>query len=431
MIKITEKSNYLAKVVKIDRLEPHPGADRLQIAIIDYQRIIVSLDTKIGDLFIYFPLESQISSEFLSFINAYSSSDLNADKEKKGFFGNKGRVKATRLRGELSEGYVHPLSSFNEFLQYKGINFNLSENNVGEEFDTIGDTLICWKYVMPVKQSHTNKPSKAAKVSDRLVDGQFRLHADTDNLKKNIHKINPDDVISITEKLHGANGVFSNILCKKKLKWHEKILKKLGVNIVDTEYDYVCSSRRVIKNIEDEKDHNHFYEYDVWTESLHNIKDKIQEGVTLYCEVVGQLKSGSWIQKDYDYGTAPNKNKVAVFRITYTNHNGQVLEFTRPQVERYCNKYDLEVVPLHFYGKAKDLYDINTDVHWHENFLSNLIRDYNEGDCYICRNKVPREGIVVQKEGEGFEAYKLKSISFLERETKLLDNEVENIEDTN
>jgi hypothetical protein len=88
-------------------------------------------------------------------------------------------------------------------------------------------------------------------------------------------------------------------------------------------------------------------------------------------------------------------------------------------------------VPLHFYGKAKDLYDINTDVHWHENFLSNLIRDYNEGDCYICRNKVPREGIVVQKEGEGFEAYKLKSISFLERETKLLDNEVENIEDTN
>ena len=106
-----DNPNYRAKIVKIDRLEPHPNADKLQITVVDFQRIIVGIDTKIGDLFVYFPLESQINDEFISFFNGYSDAESNLDKTKKGFFGKKGRVKATRLRGEISEGYLHPLSS--------------------------------------------------------------------------------------------------------------------------------------------------------------------------------------------------------------------------------------------------------------------------------------------------------------------------------
>lgn len=431
MITVTNKSNYLAKVVKISRLEPHPNADRLQIAIVDYQRIIVSVDTKIGDLYVYFPLECKINHELLSHANAFSDAELNSDPEKKGFFSKKGRVKSTRLRGEVSEGYLHPLDGVNSFLSENNRS-TLTDKDIGVEFDTVDGILICEKYVVPVKQSHTNKQPKASRVLDRLVEDQFRLHADTENLKKNIYKVSPDDIISITEKFHGANGVFAKILCKKNLKWYEKILRQLGVNIVDTEFDYVCSSRRVIKNIEGEKDHNHFYDYDLWTEALHDIKDKIQEGITLYCELVGQIKTGSWIQKDYDYGNRPEKHSVVVFRITYTNHRGSVLEFTRSQIERYCAKYELDIAPLHYYGKAKDLYpDISLDTHWHENFLSNLVRDFNGGNCIYCKNKVPREGVVLAKEGELFEAYKLKSIEFLERETKLLDQSISNIEDQN
>ena len=49
-------------------------------------------------------------------------------------------------------------------------------------------------------------------------------------------------------------------------------------------------------------------------------------------------------------------------------------------------------------------------------------------ECHICNNKIPSEGIVVRIEKNDFEAYKLKSISFLEYETKQLDKGVDDIE---
>jgi len=48
--------------------------------------------------------------------------------------------------------------------------------------------------------------------------------------------------------IHNTSFVVSKVLCKKMLKWHERILKRFGVNIVDTQYDTVYSSRKVIKN---------------------------------------------------------------------------------------------------------------------------------------------------------------------------------------
>jgi hypothetical protein len=427
-----DNPNYRAKVVKIDRLEPHPGADRLQISVVDFQRIIVGLDTKIGDLYIYFPLESQINSELLSFSNSFSSADLNKDKEKKGFFGNKGRVKATKLRNVVSEGYLHPISSLNDFLKEKGIKFEINESHVGTEFDSIGDLLICQKYVVKQKGMPGVKKEKEAKVLERLVEGQFRLHCDSDNLKRNIHKIDPNDIISCSEKYHGANACFAHILCKREFSWFEKFLKKIGVKIEEQEYDYVCSSRRVIKNLEGEKANTSFYGYDIWTDALHRIKHKIQKGISIYAEVVGMLPTGAWVQNSYDYGCKENDFKVVVFRITYTNPDGQVFEFTAPQIQRYCEKYELETVPFYYYGKAKDMYpELDIDNHWHENFLSNLIRDYNEGDCLYCRNKVAREGIVIVKENVTYEPYKQKSQTFLLNETVELDKEQVNIEDEN
>jgi tRNA-binding EMAP/Myf-like protein len=425
-----DNPNYRAKIVKIDRLEPHPNADKLLITIVDFQRIIVGLNTQIGDLFVYFPLESQINSEFVSFFNGYSSLDLNRDKTQKGFFSNKSRVKATRLRGELSEGYLHPLSSFNEFLAEKQIKFQVTEKEVGIEFDSVDNLLVCQKYIVKEKGQPNLKKQKEAKVLDRLVDGQLRLHLDTESLKKNVHKINPEDLISISYKLHGTNFTFAKVLCKKKLNLFEKILKKCGVNIVDKEYDWCAASRRVVKNIEGEKEHKHFYEYDLWTEAMHKIKDKIQNGYTLYGEIVGHLPSGSAIQGLYDYGCKPNEYKIFVFRITYTTPEGNVIELTRPQIDRYCAKYELDSTPLFYYGRARDLYtELDTKEHWHESFLNNLIKDYNEKDCFMCRNKVPEEGIVLTKDGLTFEAFKLKSMKFLEEETKLLDKEQTNIED--
>lgn len=54
-VKNKENKNYLAKVVAIDKLVSIEGADNIQIAVIDFQDVVVSKNVKKGDLMVYFP----------------------------------------------------------------------------------------------------------------------------------------------------------------------------------------------------------------------------------------------------------------------------------------------------------------------------------------------------------------------------------------
>jgi hypothetical protein len=176
MLSIKNKeSNYLAKVVKIDNLIPHPNADRLQLAKIGFQKVITGLDAKIGDLYIYFPLESAINNDFLSFTNSFSSSNLNLDPEKKGYFGRHRRIKALKLRDVMSEGYIHPIKSVNDWLGYAGINYQIQEKDVNKEFDSIGDILFCQKYIVVKKIAGTQPAANKHVVRkvEKLVENQF------------------------------------------------------------------------------------------------------------------------------------------------------------------------------------------------------------------------------------------------------------------
>ena len=72
-LKISEKANpnYLAKVVKLNNIRKHENADRLQCVAIDGNNVITGLDAKDGALYVYFPLESAINKEFLSWGNSF------------------------------------------------------------------------------------------------------------------------------------------------------------------------------------------------------------------------------------------------------------------------------------------------------------------------------------------------------------------------
>lgn len=179
----------------------------------------------------------------------------------------------------------------------------------------------------------------------------------------------------------------------------------------------------------------HYYDTDVWGIIAERYKDSIKDGITLYGEIVGQLPSGTWIQKNYDYGMPQNYCDLFVYRITYTSPSGDVYEFTTPQMKRYCDSHGLKTVPVFFSGRAKDLVhnlfkkkDVDNEF-WRKKFLNFLIETYTEKDCYMCKNKVPEEGIVIVKEQDVFEPYKLKSFNFLKRESEELDKGEENMDD--
>lgn len=136
-------SNYLASVVKIETFLRHPNADKLKIASIYGNNVITGLTAKENDLYIYFPLESTISKEFLKYSNSFRDSQYNTDVLKKGMFEINGRVKAIRLRGEKSEGYIVPAKEVEDFCKnVLGKEFSFSEKHVGVDFDSIFDHVL-------------------------------------------------------------------------------------------------------------------------------------------------------------------------------------------------------------------------------------------------------------------------------------------------
>lgn len=429
ILKTSEKANrnYLAKIIRLDNIRKHPNADRLQITTIDGNNVITGLDAREGMLYVYFPLECAINKDYLSYSNSFEDKTLNADTEVKGYFPSTGRVRAARLRSERSEGYIVPVKNITDWVfSHIGISVEITEEDVNKEFDLICDLEICRKYVVKYvrEQSQQKNQTKKAKVS-RLVEEQFHFHIDTPQLKKFIGNVHPEDYISITRKLHGTSAVISKVLCVKPLNWFERLLKKFGVNIVDTHYDLVYSSRKVVKNgylDPSEANHNHFYSTDVWGDCAKMIEPFLKNGISLYGEIVGYTKDGAEIQKGYDYKCNPKTFDFYAYRATYTSVDGDVYEMSPREMKTYCDRYGIKTVPEIYYGKAKDLYDISTSDHWHEEFLQRLCDDYLEKDCDLCENKVPDEGICLRVDKPlDIEIYKLKSFAFLQLETKALD----------
>lgn len=454
-LSISKKANvnYLAKIVNISNFHPHsdPEVTKLKCCTIDGFNIITGIDSEPG-LYVYFPTACCINPNFLSFANLYRHAELNADHKKTGMFEDNGRVKAIRLRGELSEGFILPVVILENYI-VSITNLELDEEiKEGTEFDQVEyESKTFWinkKYISKNTRTQGAPGSgcnrgKQPKGIDKLVEGQFRFHYDSVLIKKCPHVIQPNDLISITEKIHGTSGISARVLCKQELNWKQKIAKWLTGEEFNI-YDGLYSSRTVIKNQFYNKNvGGGYYSCDVWAEADKVVKACLIKGMTVYYEIVGYLPNGGYIQKNYDYGCVPPKEnepytqekhfKVRIYRVTLTNVDGIVHEFSAREVQQWCKHVGLTPVTEYFYGYANDLYpDLNPSEHWTENFMARLANDKNfnmEMNSPTCNNKVPHEGIVIKIENMKSEAFKLKCFKFLDKEGKELDKGETNIED--
>jgi len=69
---------------------------------------------------------------------------------------------------------------------------------------------------------------------------------------------------------------------------------------------------------------------------------------------------------------------------------------------------------------------------WREPFIEQLEKEYNNKKCFMCKNDVWEEGVVLRKESFFHcESYKLKSFNFLQEESKQLDKGESDIESEN
>ena len=436
--------NYLAKIVKIDNFHKHsdPEVTKLKCCCIDGFNIITGIDSEPG-LYVYFPTACCINPKFLSYANLYRHGELNVDQTKTGMFEDNGRVKAIRLRGELSEGFIIPIVVLENWVM-STVNVELKVEE-GTEFDSIehdGKTFWVNKKYIPKNTRTPGAPGsgnsgkgKQPKGLDKIIENQFRFHYDTVLIKKCPHVLHPSDLISITSKVHGTSGISAYVLCKQELNWKQKIARWLTGEEFD-KYDYLYSSRSVIKNQYYNKSvQGGFYGVDVWKYADDIVRPCLSKGMTAYYEIIGFLPNGGYIQKNYDYGCLPPVGdeaytygkhfKVQIYRVTITDVSGKVHEFSAREVQLWAQMVGLVPVEQYYYGYAKDLYpDLDPSEHWNENFLSKLANDknfYMECNSPTCDNKVPHEGIVIKIENMKSEAFKLKCFKFLDGEGKALD----------
>lgn len=418
---IERDSNYVATIVKLPELKKVDWLDNLMVANVFGYNCLVSKDSDVNELYIFFPAECVLSEKFLITNNLYRDSKKNIDFTKKWFFDDSWRVKAVKFKGVVSSWFLIPRTSLIWFI------YDLMELEEGETFHSINWEKVCWKYrrpIVPERLTKSQKMSKSLEKFDIVIPNQFRFHVDTPQFLRFIQDFKEGERIVVTEKLHWTSAVFSNVLVKRKLSILEKLCQKvLWVRVNDKEYYNLYSSRTVIKNDDKEFMETYkwgFYWEDIWWIYAKQLESKIEKGITIYGEIVGYTPNGQWIQKGYHYGCKEWESKFYAYRITYTTPDGNVIEFTDSQIRQYCKIRAIDVVPL-----------LQYKTYYNEDELLNEIGDI-EVMCPLNDNKVPREWVVIRRDGqETYSAYKLKSQLFLGYETKMIDEGKEDTEEAN
>lgn len=436
--KIYEDSlNYTCQVIKLPPKVPVKGLDNLVEVTHQGNSCLVSKDSPEDDLYLFFPCECQISDEFLRANNLYRHETLNADPTKKGFFEDTRRVKALKLRGVISSGFIIPVESL---LSIMKINAQLvNEFSTGMEFNEIDGVEICRKYLRKENRSgQTGFSNPRVKMIDNVLDARNAPeHPDTGHLLKNAHKLTLKTPIIVTYKLHGTSARTYNTLVKTKLTWKERLAKWFGVKVQEQEYNYVACSRRQVKSIgfEELPNKNHFFTSgDLWSEwAKNNLDGKLYKGESIYYELVGKTYSGESIQGGYTYGF--DEPKCFVYRIANINPQGVEVDLSWEQMVQRAAQLGLDVVPLLFKGTVEEFiyqHKVNTgavvdiEAELNDIFYNRLLEKPS-----IFDSSVVEEGFCVRI-NESYpkaETFKIKSRKFILHETNAKDKGLADLEE--
>jgi len=240
----------------------------------------------------------------------------------------------------------------------------------------------------------------------------------------------------ITDKWHGSSCIISKVLINRKLNLWQRFVNLIGGQIPTKKYGYIYSSGKpkslLPKGIEGawENTNKDYYISNIWKRAFDDCKHALEDGISIYSELVGFTENGGYIQSGYDYHCSSTEYKMVVYRITYTKPDGNVMEFSWQQIKDYCLKYRLEYVKELYHGKLIDWWNNRKFQDFsHDEWLKELSNEYLERDCKWNVNRVPAEGVVVRVDGRPkFYAYKIKSKRFTLEEDKQLETAV-NIEE--
>ena len=466
---------YCGYITNLKNVRVHPNADRMLLADCFGNTVCVGLDAKENDVIIYFPTDGQLSVEYAEKHNLVRKKDENGNNIGGYLDPDKRNIKAISLRGAKSDGLVMPVAS----LEYTGV--DMSTLTVGTTIDTVNGHEICCKYIPKTRNrvSSGNSNGKAKKVKAPIAP-LFEEHVDTAQLAYNLAAFKPGDEIEITLKLHGTSqrtGYLPKFV-KMKRTLKDILTRRPGTPIYD--WGYVTGTRRVVLN--DYDDGGYYGSNEFRGPHAKEFEGKLWKGETVYYEVVGYTTGGAPImgtgstpkeyQKQYgknmefSYGCSPNgspgtkqfttevesaeftgtgadfikcnkgtitishlgtvpmnQSDMYVYRMTMTNEDGNVVEYT-PDFMRYrCEQMGVKTVPVFARGTidGKGIFTSRDNNHNYAyahktgcigDIVKEVAEEFYDGPDPIGKTHV-REGVVVRIINRPkFTAYKHKNHTF-------------------
>lgn len=413
--------------------QKHPNADKLALGTVLGANVIVDLDTVSGSLGVFFPPDGQLSEAFCA---AHNLIGTTVDgKRVGGFFDEKRRVKALKLRGVKSEGFWMPLSC----LAFTGA--DLSQFKSGDEITSANGVLLCEKYISPATK-RAMQQGGANRKETRGATKYFPKHFETTQyrfVKDTI--LNLGGVVYLTEKLHGTSQRVGNVLDKVELPLWKRVVNRLFRAEVfpQRSYKIMFGTRNVILDVH--KTQDGWYGDNGFRFANHEWTDLLHKGEMVFYEIVGDcgpttpimpsVKIGDKdLKKQYGetmhwrYGCEAGARKVYVYRITMTNEDGVVTELSWPQVQKRAVELGLMTAPtLQVIQIVDELELANHD------WIRERIAIHTEGPSTVDPSHI-REGCVVRVESSNGNAWaKSKSFSFLFLESETKDADVVDTEE--
>lgn len=343
-------SMYKVALTKILSIEPHPNADRLEIATVYGFQVIVKKDShKVGDLMIYIPIDSILPKNLEDHI-------FPEDAKVKL---TKSRVKQIRLRKIASQGM---LISPEEIQAVYGFTPN-------EEEKDYKDVLMVKKYQPPAPkfQSAMGGGRKVRALENPL----FHKYNGLDNIKWFPTLFKDDEIVVMQEKIHGTNARAGKLPFVANTLW-KKIKKAL--RLVPA-FEFCYGSNNV--QLQERSGYTGFYGEDIYGKVFQSIdaESKIKDGETIFGEIYG-----AGIQKGYNYGCKEGEHKFILFDVKVLDYEGNQRWLSPDDVKLFAQVRGFDVVPEVYRGP----------------FSLALAKELTKGDSILAPSQKVREGVVVK-----------------------------------
>ena len=328
-------SSLIVEVCKIEESFKHPNADKLSIVKVKGWYCITGLDQySSGDLVVYVPPDSIVPDNL---IEKYGLEYLKKN----------GRVGTVKLRGYISQGLI----------------LDLPDGN-WKEGDDLANFLGITKWEVPIAPVHM----QAKQTSKKKINPKFDKYTDIENIKNYNRIFNDNDLVVITEKIHGSNFRCGNlpIVDDKNQPLFYRIRSWFIRHVLKQKYEFVWGSHNV--QITYHENRNSYYGEDIWGKIVekYSLENIIPEDYIIYGEIYGKgVQDLTYDLDDID---------LMIFDI---KKDGKYLDWF--QVQLFCDDWGLPIVPELYFGK----------------FDENILNDLTTGNSTIAPNQI-REGVVVK-----------------------------------